>query len=94
MYGIAFDLNPAKAKQHHPRGVTRARADIDDVLGDQVFRPVQAGWHPSPRAAEGQADHRTDLVATSLEPLDRSLGGFPPMLSSHSVKSSSSWLAW
>lgn len=41
MYGIAFDLNPAKAEQHHPAGVTRARAEIDDVLGDQGFRPVQ-----------------------------------------------------
>jgi len=45
MYAVAFDLVVAETRQHHPKGMTQAYADIGTILADYGFLRVQGGLY-------------------------------------------------
>lgn len=45
MYALAFDLEVAKADEHHPKGVTQAYADIRVLLTGHGFKWTQGSLY-------------------------------------------------
>lgn len=45
MFAIAFDLTVSDTREHHPKGVTQAYADVGVVLERHGFTHIQGSVH-------------------------------------------------